>query len=107
MLVMRKFDIEKEIEKTLDSLDNHERVEASPFFYTKLQERLKKIGEEEVARFSFWNVWQPALVVVLIFVNVFTLVEFTTSNDNDNDVNAIASDYGISTFENLVQDYVK
>lgn len=103
---MKEFDIEKEIEKTLGSLDSHERVEASPFFYTKLEQRLKKNEEVKEVSFSIWSLVQPALMAIFIFVNIFTIVRFTENNENQL-VNSLASDYGINVSENNnVQDYI-
>lgn len=102
---MKNFDINEEVEKTLGALDHHERVDASPFFYTKLQSKLKKKEEIKQASFSLLNLWQPALIVILVIVNIFTISEFTNTNDTQS-VYQLANEYGLNSSENGVQDYI-
>jgi hypothetical protein len=102
---MGKFDIEEEIEKTLNSLDNHKRVEASPFFYTKLQQQLKAADEDRRSKFSIWNNLQSVLIVIFVFANVFTIIKITNTNQSQS-VNSLASDYSINVSKQPVQDYI-
>jgi hypothetical protein len=100
---MREKDIKKEVDKTLNALNGHQRVAASPYFYTKLQQRLDQATKlEEKATFSLVRLWQPALLSVLLFVNIFTLSELRLRKDK---VSVLAGEYNIAKVENEIQDY--
>lgn len=65
--------IDAEVHKTLQSLDQIKKVQASPFFYTRLQQRLDSRRNNESA--SLRNaiggkVLRPALVPLLIVASI-------------------------------------
>ena len=102
---MKKNDIKKEVEKTLDVLNDHERIEASPFFYTKLQERIKREEEDQRPMFSSLYILQYVIIVIFIFVNIFTTVKLINQN-NENEINLLVEEYGVNNTKRVVQDYV-
>lgn len=65
--------IDAEVQKTLQSLDQIKKVKASPFFYTRLQQRLANRRNNESASIpnAIWGkVLRPALVPLLIVASV-------------------------------------
>lgn len=67
--------IEQEIERTLLCFDEAERLKADPFFYTRLQTRIKDL--EERKGFSLQGllnvkVLRPALLTLVIVMNIVT-----------------------------------
>lgn len=72
----KKFNIEEEIQKTLDSVDGIQRVEGNPFLYTRLQERLKSNRESNVRNSNALSpVWQFAFVAFLLLANGYVLLQ--------------------------------
>ena len=65
----RKKKIEQEIAKTLEQFDRVERLPEDPYFYTRLQARLKS-REETNALFP--RVLRPAIVTALLLLNIGT-----------------------------------
>lgn len=97
-----KKNIKEEVELTLRSLDNVERVESNPFFYTKLQQRIENEKSlEKTSSFSWNKLWQPALVIALIAVNTFTFYSLSTSSDTTDDgVSLLMNEYNIQASSN-------
>lgn len=72
----KKINIDEEVKKTMESIDQIQRVEGNPFLYTRLQEKLRQEAEGDVitTRTRF-PIWQFALVVGLLFINGFALMQ--------------------------------
>lgn len=65
--------IDAEVHKTLQSLDTIKKVQASPFFYTRLQQRLDSMHNKASASIlnAVWGkVLRPALVPLLIVASI-------------------------------------
>ncbi len=98
---MRRKKIEEEVEKTLQALDDHQPIEANPYFMTRLMQRIENEkaeaeAEAEAAKLNFkWSkVWQPALFAMLIVVNLFTFYNLSSNtNENDTGVSVLAKEY--------------
>ena len=78
---MKKQDIEKKIEDTLNSLDHVKRVGPGPFFFTRVQARLQRNDRtvwEQVSGF----IAQPAVAfsVICLIISLNTLVIFQTKS---------------------------
>jgi len=71
-----KKDIQKEIEKTLNSLDGIQRAEAPAFFFTRVQARLEKRSQSNSP--VFFLVKRPALLVAVLTVFVVMNVVLIT-----------------------------
>ena len=97
----KKFNIEEEIQKTLDSVDGIKRVEGNPFLYTRLQERLNSNRESNVANKSFLSpIWQFALVAFLLIANVYVLLQSDYSNtQNTTTIEDVATEYDLTSSE--------
>ncbi|RNC79888.1 MAG: hypothetical protein ED557_12175 [Balneola sp.] len=78
-------DIEKEVQKTLESLDSVSRATPKPFFYTRLEAQLDK-GHLGVGRF-FDMLTQPkyalstAALLVLAVLNVTFIIQQVNPQD--------------------------
>lgn len=74
--------IQKEVEKTLSSLDNWQKVEADAFFYTRLSAKLEKAPEGSNVFNWFFNtpVLKPALVAFAIIINVMSVFYLSYQN---------------------------
>ena len=72
----KKYNIEEEVEKTMESMDKVQRVEGNPFLFTRIQERLRQ-GESEnvVTTHSRVPIWQLAMVVGLFLINGLALMQ--------------------------------
>ncbi len=71
--------VQEEVEKTMSLLDRVENLEAGPYFYTRVEARLRQIEREEKTKqpgiFGV-RVLKPALLVLLLIVNLFSAVFF-------------------------------
>lgn len=77
---MKKYEIEKKIEDALNSLDHVTRVGPGPFFYTRVQARMRKDRTvwEKVSGF----IAQPAVAfsVICLVISLNVLVIFKAEN---------------------------
>ena len=88
--------INKEVEKTLQSWDNINRLEANPFLYTRIEQRSKNLDAPPEKRVWGW-VWQPLLVAVIIAMNFFTIATAFNSTEKQSVYDSIAEQYNISS----------
>ena len=72
---MKKHEIEKKIETTLDSLDHVNRVGPGPFFFTRVQARLSRKDRTVWENLSSF-IAQPAVAfsVICLIISLNTLV---------------------------------
>jgi hypothetical protein len=77
---MKKHEIEKRIEAALTSLDHVTRVGPGPFFYTRVQARLRK--DRTVWEKASGFIAQPcvAFSVICLIISLNTFVIFKTEN---------------------------
>lgn len=61
--------IEEEVNKTLASLDQIERVEGNPFLYTRIQERMRAESQARPAA-GYQAILRLSLAAILLAVNV-------------------------------------
>jgi len=98
----KKYNIEEEIQKTLDSADAIERVEGNPFLYTRLQERMKSNREHSVKpKGIFSPVWQFALIAFLLLANGLVLLQSDYLNaSSETTIDELAVEYELVPSEN-------
>lgn len=92
-----KEDIDKKVADALSSLDDVERAEVSPFFYTRLKARMQK--EEK----GFWSLFinpqfsmAVAGVFLLFCLNFYMMINYKSTNGiKEDEVSAFISDYQI------------
>jgi len=65
----RKRKIEEEIARTLEEFDRVERLPEDPYFYTRLQTRLRERLTEKT---GFFKLLRPAIVTALLLLNIVT-----------------------------------
>ena len=71
--------IEQEIEKTLDSYNKTEKIECSPFFYTRLMgniESLEKKQKHKVFESDLIRLLRPTLLILIIILNIVSGIYF-------------------------------
>ena len=102
MFMKDKQQIQQEVEKTLNSLDNIQRAEASPYLFTRVKAALQK--EEK----SFWTIAtgflsKPvvAIATILITIMINAAVFFNAPSseavqNNQNGEQIFASDYDLT-----------
>jgi len=76
--------IQEEVQKTMNSLNKLERLEANPYLFTRIEERLKAgvVTPAERPR-SFLQLLQPALVACLLLFNVWVAYNIFDSGPTD------------------------
>lgn len=93
----KKYQIEEEIERTLQSLEGIKPAEPTPFFYTRLQARMEKNKEVKTG----WH-WRPAYAYaflgVVILLNVWTIYQVSHRSSNAESGEQFANDYGLNDF---------
>ncbi|HBH25763.1 MAG TPA: hypothetical protein DDY13_20405 [Cytophagales bacterium] len=95
-----KEDIEREVDNTLNSLEGLNRVEAPPFFYTRLEGRLMDRGRQVLPYLKV----QWATLIVLLLVNAFGLwVYYNPSAQTTSELDAIKTEYGLVYY--TIDDY--
>ena len=84
----------KEIEKTLNSLEGIQKPEENPFLYEKVMNRLTN-REATVISIAPHTVWQAAACfAALIALNVFVLIRSNTNeNPQSEKTNPLAQEY--------------
>jgi len=87
--------IRREVEKTFSSLDNHQRLEANPYLYSKIKEKLGSRDANLFERVAISKI-QVAFFVGLLFLNVYSVyaVASTTANSEDY-IETLADEYQI------------
>ena len=77
--------LENEIKETLKYLKPEKELKIDPYFYTRLQAKINEKQEEELAetKWSF-GFLKPAILVLVIILNIFSAVYFLKSGDKEN-----------------------
>jgi len=89
--------IEQLVNETLNSLDGVERVEANPFLFTRIEQRLNNRYRTSA---STKQRLMPVLAVALVlFISLNVFSYFKVNNDNSSATSS-KSDNGIETFSN-------
>ncbi len=103
----KKEQIENEVQKTLQSFDQKETIECSPFFYTRLQDKIRRL--EEKKRFSARQIFSrrvllPAFVVFIVLFNILSLALVSRKSASQSDIrkeyiSELAEEYAMSLSE--------
>lgn len=91
--------IEQLVDETLSSLDDVQRVEANPFLYTKIEQRLKN---GQVTSSIYQRKLMPVLAVALALFITLNMVSYFRLSTNDV---APASAKAASGIENFANEY--
>lgn len=106
-----KINIDQEIQKTMESIDQIQRVEGNPFLYTRLQEKLRQEAEGDVVTIrTRFPVWQFAMIIGLLFINGFALMQsgyFDNTNETaETSIDEFANEYALAENEMEDLDYL-
>ncbi len=74
----KKDKIEQEIRKTLDQFDHAEKLPPNPYFYTRVKARIEEKNRKQGI---FSTILKPALLTVLIALNLFTAAWYLGGSD--------------------------
>jgi len=80
-----KNEIKKEVLKTLDCFDQVERLKPEPYFFRRVKNRIDNTNVNDGYRAIFGTIWsfsKPALVITIIFLNIFTATVFWKNRHN-------------------------
>jgi len=97
--------INREIEKTMQSLDNIKPAGTDPYFFSRLEAKLENRKSPNLTETVFG--WGIAALILIIVMNVMSVLYYTNSNtDADNItaneetsrdyITAIADDYALT-----------
>lgn len=71
-----KKNIEEEIKRTMDLLDENESIPSNPYFYTRVKQRI----EDENATNQKYFAWlKPATLFLLLLINISTITWYINS----------------------------
>lgn len=102
---MKKHDIRQEARRTLEMLDQLQRVESNPYLNTRILARWQREQESSVKISNAWK-WQLALVAVLLLINLWTILPKWVNTDARTDyLNSLADDYGINNTDASIYNY--
>ena len=90
--------IEKEIQKTLDTLDHLESVEGNPFLYTRIKEQLKQ-ETARPAQKGYVVFLRFAMVAVFLALNLSSVYFYYKKSELANQnvlIESLSSDYGLT-----------
>lgn len=89
--------IKDEVEKTMQSLNSVEKKEVSPFFFSKIQERLNSEAASPAMSDSVMiKVYSPLALslMLLLLVNTYTILSIQLSTNNQrSDLDTFLNDY--------------
>jgi hypothetical protein len=92
--------IDHEVTSTLSSLDGIERAAASPYFYTRLEQKLRNRQES-----MYYGKLMPVLAVALVLfliINVLSLFATAgrgSANETGGGIDGFATEYNLSENE--------
>lgn len=87
-----KTEIQNEIKKTLNSLNQVKKIEADAFFYTRLKAKLDKESTNSKFDWYFESIWfKSVAAAIILFFNIITITHFL-NNETDNLANSNAAD---------------
>lgn len=106
-----KINIDQEVQKTMESIDQIQRVEGNPFLYTRLQEKLRQEAEgENITIRTRFPVWQVTMMVVLLFINGVALMQSgyldATTETATNSIDKFAEEYALTESETEDLEYL-
>ncbi len=89
--------IQQLVDETLESLDGVQRVEANPYLYTRIEQRLKNRNETLAPD---QRKLMPVLAVALVLFISLNVVSYFKVNTNDSATTSAKSTSGVDAFAN-------
>ena len=95
-------EIQKEIEKTMQSLDHPPRLKANPWLFTRIEEQLKTT-EKSNAGWTFSQSLRSAIVCCLLLINFYTVYIFFSKSATTEGIitNEMESEYAYMVEQSL------
>ena len=96
---MKKFTPKENVQRTMESLDRLQQVQAPPDFYEKV---MAKVNKTPVKVIPMYRRWQVAAAVILLAVNSYSISLYINQNryaGQENYYEALAEDYSLSLTE--------
>ena len=79
-----KKNIHEEVEKTLSSIEQIGRVEANPYLFNKIQERLSDSNQSVQSGFTFLNPrFAVGFLSLLFIVNIYAAMNYLDNNQGN------------------------
>lgn len=75
----KKKRIEQEVEETMKAMDRLDRLEAGPYFYTRLEARLKSRQKEKTGILpvpGWFRLLKPVMMTLLVLINLVSATYF-------------------------------
>ncbi len=92
--------MEKIIEETLNSINHIGKVDANPFLYEKIKKRLlEENNPPTYPLFYFSSLKLVMAILVLLFINIFTLV-YLQPTDKNTEVKMLIEEYSLYDVSN-------
>lgn len=94
--MIEKKNINQEVNKTLDSLNQLPTIKVKPFFYTRLMAKM----EEEESHVSVFRNWSLATMALIILINVVSIMSlWSESQEADEVIELMASEYSLTNID--------
>lgn len=104
---MKKQQIESEVQRTLASLDQLQRLEGNPFLATRVLAQWEREQETAMQTSRNWK-WQWALVAILLIINSFAVLpKWLNFNAREDHLNSIAAEYSFDVNTETDYDYTQ
>ena len=105
----KKHKIREEVEKTISLLDKVEEIDINPFLFSRIKVQLdsRAVASEKKSFDWIFKVLRPAIVAVLLLVNIYSVIAFYQSSYSNQEtrqqyLDSIANEYVIdSNFDYL------
>lgn len=92
--------IEQEIDKTLASLERMESASPRPFFYTRLEAKMQK-RYAPMPKFVLRPAFIWSFLALILIINVSVVISYAkrTHSSEEQNANAFAQEYGLSSLD--------
>ncbi len=109
----RKIKIKKKVERAFQCLDEIENIECSPFFYTRLQSKIKGLNYKRKHWYDTLSdkfAFRPAFLAVVVLVNIISAVAVLKNGDDQSGsrvelISEISEEYSLNQY--YYDDYIK
>jgi hypothetical protein len=102
----KKEKIEEEIRKTLTVFDQKESLPPNPYFYTRVQQRIKENSENNSI---VWGYLKPAFLTILLLINMATFIwyfnttgSYSAAEKQQELIEYLSSDLNLNTNQNNI-----
>ncbi len=90
--------IDREVEKTLTSVDRRQRLNGNPWLFTRIQQRISEKEQPRSGVPIFGGKLQPILLAGLLIVNVLTAFSvFNNTTTDESLYETLADEYSLNT----------